>query len=96
MSGIGFSEMLLLAIIALIVIGPRRLPSLARTAGKLARQAREVWQSLQSELQAELDAEHNRQILQAHPDAGDSRQPGDPAPQPAPAATERHAAERSD
>ena len=52
MSGVGFSEMLLLAIIALIVVGPRRLPTIARTAGKLTRQARNAWQGLQSELQA--------------------------------------------
>lgn len=65
MSGIGFSEMLMLAIIALIVVGPQRLPGIARSLGKLSRQARNAWQGLQSELQAELDLEHNRKIMQA-------------------------------
>ena len=65
MSGIGFSEMLMLAVIALIVVGPERLPTIARNLGKLSRQARNTWQGLQSELQAELDLDHNRKIMQA-------------------------------
>ncbi|MDT8439057.1 MAG: Sec-independent protein translocase protein TatB [Wenzhouxiangellaceae bacterium] len=64
MSGIGFTEMLLLAVIALIVVGPQKLPQIARTLGKLSRQARNVWQNFQSELQSELDSEHNRKILE--------------------------------
>lgn len=67
MSGVGFTEMLLLAVIALIVVGPHRLPKIARTAGQLTRQARNAWQNLQTELQAELDAEHNRKIMQEKP-----------------------------
>ena len=65
MSGIGFSELLLLALIALLVVGPRRLPEIARTAGQISRTARNAWQSLKSEFQAELDQEHNRQIMAA-------------------------------
>ncbi len=65
MSGIGFSELLLLALIALLVVGPKRLPEIARTAGQLSRTARNAWQSLKSEFQAELDQEHNRRILAA-------------------------------
>lgn len=65
MGGVGFTEMLLLAVIALIVVGPQKLPKLARTAGRLTRQARNAWQGLQSELQAELDADHNRKIMEA-------------------------------
>jgi Tat protein translocase TatB subunit len=65
MGGAGFTEMLLLAVIALIVVGPQRLPKIARTVGRLTRQARNAWQGLQSELQAELDADHNRKIMEA-------------------------------
>ena len=65
MGGAGFTEMLLLAVIALIVVGPQRLPKIARMAGRLTRQARNAWQGLQSELQAELDADHNRKIMEA-------------------------------
>lgn len=65
MGGVGFTELLLLAVIALIVLGPEKLPGIARTAGRLTQQARRAWQGLQSELQAELDAEHNRKIMEA-------------------------------
>ena len=85
MSGIGFSELLLLALIALLVVGPKRLPEIARTAGQLSRTARNAWQSLKSEFQAELDQEHNRRILATEsetasdpdasdPDAADSKE----------------------
>jgi sec-independent protein translocase protein TatB len=85
MSGVGFTEMLLLAVIALIVVGPHRLPKIARTAGQLTRQARNAWQNLQTELQAELDAEHNRKIMQDTP-ADSSNSP--PAEKPAAASDE--------
>lgn len=87
MGGIGFTEVLLLAVVALLVIGPQRLPELARAAGRLSRQARRAWQSLQSEFQSELDAEHNRRIMQEaerareelkHIAAGQEDQPGEP------------------
>lgn len=83
MGGAGFTEILLLAVIALIVVGPQKLPRIARTAGKLTRQARNAWQGLQSELQAEMDAEHNRKIMEADktggkPDAASGGEPSAP------------------
>ena len=75
MSGIGFSELLLLALIALLVVGPRRLPEVARTAGQISRTARTAWQSLKSEFQAELDREHNRSILAAESDSASEPEP---------------------
>jgi Tat protein translocase TatB subunit len=88
MGGVGFTELLLLAVIALIVLGPERLPALARTAGRLTRQARNAWQSLQSELQHELDADHNRRIMEAtsNPDASPT---AEPTAAPAAATTEQ-------
>ncbi len=64
MSGVSFVEIMLLAAIALIVIGPQKLPKIARAVGRLTRQARNAWQGIQSELQAELDADHNRKVMQ--------------------------------
>jgi sec-independent protein translocase protein TatB len=40
MFDIGFSEMLLLAAIALIAIGPKQLPEVARTVGRLLNELR--------------------------------------------------------
>ena len=82
MSGIGFSELLLLALIALLVVGPRRLPEIARTAGQLSRTARTAWQSLKSEFQVELDREHNRRIMAAESEPEPEASP-EPDEQPA-------------
>jgi len=63
--GIGFSELLLLALVTLLVVGPRRLPEMARLAGQWSRRARSAWESLRSEFQVELDRDHNQRVLDA-------------------------------
>lgn len=65
MGGVGFSELLLLALIMLLVVGPKRLPEVARTVGRWTRHARSAWDSLKSEFQGEMDRDHNRRILEA-------------------------------
>jgi Tat protein translocase TatB subunit len=63
--GVGFSELLLLALITLLVVGPKRLPEVARTIGQWTRHARQAWGSLKSEFQQEMDRDHNQRILDA-------------------------------
>jgi sec-independent protein translocase protein TatA len=53
----GFAEIMLLSLVGLLVLGPERLPAVARTLGGLARKARSSWLSLRRSIEAELHAE---------------------------------------
>jgi len=64
MFDIGFSELLLFGVIALIVLGPEKLPQAARTAGKWYAKIRRTVSTLQSEIEAELDLAETRQQMQ--------------------------------
>ena len=48
MFGIGFGELLVIALILIIVVGPSRLPSLMRTLGKTVRAARQASDELKA------------------------------------------------
>ena len=54
---VGFSEMLVIAVVALIVLGPEKLPKAARFAGLWMRRARAQWYSVKAELEREIAAE---------------------------------------
>ena len=64
MFDIGFTELLLIAVVALVVLGPERLPKAARFAGLWVRRARAQWYSVKSELERELAAEELKRSLQ--------------------------------
>lgn len=49
---VGWGEMLLLAVVALLIFGPEKLPKAAADAGRLVRKLREMAQSAQSDLGA--------------------------------------------
>ena len=49
MFDIGFSELLLIAVVALVVLGPERLPKAARFAGLWVRRARAQWYSVRGQ-----------------------------------------------
>jgi len=55
MFDVGFAELFLLALIGLVVLGPERLPGVARTVGGFVRKARSSWISLRNTIQSELD-----------------------------------------
>lgn len=63
MFDIGFTELLLIAVVALIVLGPERLPKAARFAGLWVRRARAQWYSVKSELEREVAAEELKRSL---------------------------------
>lgn len=52
-----FGELAMVAVVALLVLGPERLPRAARTAGALVRKLRNSWQGVRSEIERELAAE---------------------------------------
>jgi sec-independent protein translocase protein TatB len=54
---ISLGKMVLLALIALIVLGPEKLPGAARTAGALLRRVRSGWDNVRSEVERELEIE---------------------------------------
>ncbi|WP_133000163.1 Sec-independent protein translocase protein TatB [Luteimonas arsenica] len=65
MFDLGFGELLLIALVALVVLGPERLPKAARFAGLWVRRARAQWYSVKSELERELAAEELKRNLDA-------------------------------
>ncbi|RJS94252.1 Sec-independent protein translocase protein TatB [Salinisphaera sp. Q1T1-3] len=60
MFDIGFWELAVLAVIGLIVLGPERLPVVARTLGRWMGQARHYMSALTSELEKEVAADDIR------------------------------------
>ncbi|HEY4143741.1 Sec-independent protein translocase protein TatB [Pinirhizobacter sp.] len=72
---ISFGKLLLLAIIALIVLGPEKLPHAARTAGALLRRVRTGWDSVRAEVEREIQAEEIKRNLREA--AERARQPHD-------------------
>ena len=66
MFDIGFSELLLCFIVALLVLGPEKLPAVARTLGRWTGTARSYLRNLSTELERESHAaEFKKNILDA-------------------------------
>lgn len=58
MFGIGLAEAMVIALVAVVVFGPDRLPELARQAARFVRTARTFAQSAQAQLRDELGPEY--------------------------------------
>lgn len=63
MFDVGFVELLVIGVVALVVLGPERLPGAARTVGALLRRARNSWQSVKGELEREFAAEDLKKTI---------------------------------
>ncbi|SDX38294.1 sec-independent protein translocase protein TatB [Allochromatium warmingii] len=63
MFDVGFQELILVAIVALVVIGPERLPRAARVAGKWVGHARRTLSNVKHEIDRELKAEELKKVL---------------------------------
>ena len=64
MFDIGFWELCLIAVVALLVLGPERLPMAARTAGLWIAKARRMIGDVKSEIDRELQLDEVRKRLQ--------------------------------
>ena len=64
MFDVGFFELLLIAVVALLVVGPERLPKLARTAGMWLGRGRRFINSVKDDIDREIKADELKQILE--------------------------------
>ena len=63
MFDVGFSEMLLVGLIALLVFGPERLPKVARQAAMWVKKARAMASSVKQEIDRELQLQELKETL---------------------------------
>lgn len=71
MFDVGFSELLMVGLVALLVLGPEKLPKAARLAGFWVGKARTVLATAKAEIKQELHAEEMRQLIQQQSIAGE-------------------------
>jgi sec-independent protein translocase protein TatB len=62
MFDIAFSEMLIIAVIALLVIGPEKLPKVAKTVGHLLGKAQRYVSDVKSEINREMEIDELRKL----------------------------------
>ncbi|MCL2345126.1 MAG: Sec-independent protein translocase protein TatB [Desulfobulbus sp.] len=62
MFDIGFSELMVIGVVALIVIGPERLPRVARTAGHLLGRARRYVNDVKADINREMQLEELKKL----------------------------------
>ena len=64
MFDVGLLELMLVGIVALLVVGPERLPKLARTAGMWLGRGRRFIGSVKDDIDREIKADELRSILE--------------------------------
>lgn len=72
MFDVGFSELMLIGIVALVVIGPERMPKVARTVGALLGRAQRYVNELKADIESEVDVEEFNRIKSTFYDAAKS------------------------
>lgn len=70
MFDLSLGKLIIVALIALVVLGPEKLPGAARTTGALIRRLRGGWDNVRAEVERELEVEEIRKAArQAAADA---------------------------
>ncbi|MBA2410809.1 MAG: twin-arginine translocase subunit TatB [Gammaproteobacteria bacterium] len=63
MFDIGFWELVLIGVVALLVVGPERLPALARQAGEWVGKAKRFVSNVQADIEREFEADELKRML---------------------------------
>ncbi len=69
MFDIGFSELMVISVVALVVIGPERMPRVARTVGALLGRVQRYVHEVKADIQSEVDLEEFNRIKSSFYDA---------------------------
>ncbi|MCX7139216.1 MAG: Sec-independent protein translocase protein TatB [Proteobacteria bacterium] len=69
MFDVGFSEIVVIAVVALIVIGPERLPKVARTLGHLFGRMQRYVNDVKSDISREMELDELRKLQASVQDA---------------------------
>ncbi|EKE75858.1 Sec-independent protein translocase protein TatB [Gallaecimonas xiamenensis] len=77
MFDIGFWELVLVALIALIVLGPERMPGAARTLGRWVRTLKGMAHQVRTELERELEAHELNEAMKKADQLGMDKLPED-------------------
>ncbi len=64
MFDVGFWELMLIGVVALVVIGPERLPGVARTAGKWLGKGKRFLSDVKADIDQELKADELKRIIE--------------------------------
>jgi len=72
MFDIGFSELLVIAVVALLVIGPEKLPKVARTAGILFGRLQRYVNDVKADIQREVELDELKKLRSQFEDAARS------------------------
>src|SRR5688572_4238546 len=72
MFDIGFSELLVIAIVALIVIGPQRLPTVARTLGHLFGRMQRYVNDVKADISREMELDELKKLQSSMEDTARS------------------------
>ncbi|MCU0810355.1 MAG: Sec-independent protein translocase protein TatB [Thiobacillaceae bacterium] len=64
MFDIGFTELMVIGVVALLVVGPERLPKVARTAGHLYGRMQRYVSSVKSDISREVELDELRKVGQ--------------------------------
>ena len=76
MFDVGFSELMLIAVVALVVIGPERLPAVARTLGHLFGRLQRYVNDVKADISREIELDELKKFKNQFEEAAQSAESG--------------------